>query len=427
MSGLKYYFKFGLALGILGLVVGQGCPLVLPNGNSSGISLYNNTTDRTNNNASFIGSEACKLCHPDIAKLHLLHGHAYKLNPISGSAPTYPAEATRSVVPNPPDGKTWDDIAYVIGGYIRKARFIDLDGFVLTDGVDGVNTQWNLAFPPNGNVAGWHSYQTGQVEPKPYDFSCFQCHTTGPMPQDANNPMFQDNRPGLIGTWAEEGVQCEACHGPGSKHVPNTEARDLYVDLNAVTCKECHNRPFNSTDGVIRASSGFIRHHEQAPEILASSGHSEFACTVCHDPHAGTNYDRDNAIRNECESCHSDQNMAFHQDKVFVNGDYVEYLDCESCHMPYATKSAAIAPAGEEFAGDGRIGDTKTHIFSINTNPVDYTAMFTSDLSAVNKDADGRASVTVDFVCMRCHNDVGNAFKLTVKSASDIALLLHGN
>jgi len=426
MSGLKIYLHIGFAVCLLALLVGQGCPAPLP-GDSSGTVLYDNTTDRTNNNAFYIGSETCIACHPDIGAQHLLHGHAYKLNPITGSPPVYPAEAARAGVPSPPTGKTWDDISYVIGGYIRKARFIDLDGYIMTDGVDGVNTQWNLAFPANGNVAGWHSYQADQVEPKPYDFSCFQCHTTGPIPQDANNTMFQDNRPGLIGTWAEEGVQCEACHGPGSNHIPNPSARDLFVDLDSVTCTECHNRPFNSTDGVIRASGGFIRHHEQGPELSASGGHSSLDCTTCHNPHAGTNYDRDNAIRNECTSCHSTQNMALHQGKVFVNGDYVEFLGCESCHMPYATKSAAIAPAGEAFAGDGRIGDTRTHIFRINTDPVGYTSMFTGDLSAVNKDADGKASVTVDFICLRCHHDVGNAFKLTIKSASEIALRMHAN
>ncbi len=33
-----------------------------------------------------------------------------------------------SRVPDPPEGYTWEDISYVIGGYGWKARFIDLEG-----------------------------------------------------------------------------------------------------------------------------------------------------------------------------------------------------------------------------------------------------------------------------------------------------------
>ena len=49
----------------------------------------------------------------------------------------------------------WTDISYVIGGYIRQARFIDLEGYTLVTGVTGVDTQWNLSFPPNGTEPGF--------------------------------------------------------------------------------------------------------------------------------------------------------------------------------------------------------------------------------------------------------------------------------
>ena len=92
--------------------------------------------------------------------------------------------------------------------------------------------------------------------------------------------------------------------------------------------------------------------------------------------------------------------MGFHAGKVYANGDYVETLTCVSCHMPYVTKSAASTLVGET---KGRVGDMKTHIFRISTDPVDYTAFFTPDKTRVAKDSSGRATVTVDFVCLRCH------------------------
>jgi len=67
-------------------------------------------------------------------------GHPYKLNKVeNGQPPEYPF----SEVPQPPEGYTWDDVAYVIGGYGWKARFIDHDGFIITGDADAT-TQHNL-------------------------------------------------------------------------------------------------------------------------------------------------------------------------------------------------------------------------------------------------------------------------------------------
>jgi hypothetical protein len=394
--------------------------------------IYNNTTDPTNDGATYIGSAACISCHqetdPDLVAKHAIHGHAFKLNRIEGAAPTYPAEGTRAGVPNPPAGFAYTNVAYVIGGYIRKARFVNASGFILTNDADGVDTQWNLTFPPTGTQAGFVPYESSgnfsPANPKPYDFSCFTCHTTGAQDQDAADPRFQDNRPGMAGTFEEPGVQCEACHGPGSKHPPDRFERDLYVGTGASDCGQCHTRGDDPT--VILASGGFIKHHEQWPELLASGGHASFRCIDCHDPHTSTNYDRDNAFVKECTDCHPDQTMALHAGLTFVRGDYSEVLDCESCHMPFASKSASIATATPAVVGpSGRMADMRTHIFRINPADEDFNSMFTPDGTRVSKDDTGRAAVTLDFVCLRCHNAVGNAFGLPLVAASVVAPGIH--
>jgi uncharacterized CHY-type Zn-finger protein len=294
----------------------------------------------------------------------------------------------------------------------------------------GIPTQWNLDFPPNGTVAGFVPYEPEATTPKPYDFSCFQCHTTGSLPLDEDFPEYQENRRGFAGTWQEPGVQCEECHGPGAEHFGTVAGQvqiskeRIFVDLTGdATCKTCHNRPYNDQSGMIPAKGGFIQHHEQWPELRASGGHAEFACTVCHDPHTSVIYDRANAIRASCLDCHPDASMAGHRGKVFERGDYREELSCESCHMPFATKSASAATAA--VVGEaGRMGDTRTHIFRISTATENYTQFFTEDGTQVRRDGDGRAAVTVDFVCLRCHNDVG-AFGLSVDRASEIGLRIH--
>lgn len=430
-----------LALGVMG-----GCPILFPPAtpndttgtdmtgtDTTGEMGYANTTDKTNNNAKYVGSTACMLCHTDVAAEQVVHGHAYKLNRVQGEPPQYPAAGTRAGVPNPPDGFTWADISYVIGGYTKKGRFIDKDGFILITGLTGVDTQWNLDFPPNGTVAGFVPYEADRTTPKPYDFSCFQCHTTGPLPQDEDFPEFQENRMGFAGTWEEPGIQCESCHGPASGHFTIADGQ-VKIDRSAVfvdttgadTCFECHNRPFNDDSGEILASGGYVKHHEQWPELRASGAHSAFTCTTCHDPHVSAVYDEENAIVQHCTDCHPNQTMALHDGKVFVRGNYTEKLHCESCHMTFATKSGSTATTA--VVGDlGRMGDTHTHIFRIDTREVDYTSMFSEDGKTVVRDDLGRAAVTVDFVCLRCHNGVGNAFELGLGPAADIADGMHGN
>lgn len=379
---------------------------------------YANMTDPTNGGATYIGSAACAVCHPSQGTLHSLHGHSHMLTKLAGAAPVFPAAATQAGVPEPPDGRVWTDITYVLGGFRWKARFIDSNGYLMTDGVDGVNSQWNLEFLPNGATPGFVSYEAGQVNPKPYAYACFVCHATGP-----SSTGHQDSLEGVEGTWSEPGVQCEACHGPGSRHPSNPSAGTIYVNPDAEFCGTCHRR--GEDVNVIPASGGFIRHHEQYQELLASP-HARLRCVTCHEPHTSSVYDAEHAIINTCGDCHPQTDMALHQGKIYVRGDYTEFLSCQSCHMPLATKSATTA--APEVAGPlGRIGDVKTHIWWINTNQVDYTAMFTADGSSVKKDSSGRAAVTVDFVCLRCHNATGNAFALTIRSATDIAPQMHSN
>jgi len=407
-----------LVCATLGLLTAGGCPPSTP---PDGTPVFNNTTDATNGGARYIGSSACGACHPEIGQTAFVHGHAQALQRIVGQRPAYPGETEPGQVPNPPTGRTFSDISYVIGGYLFDAQFVDDGGFVLTDGAAGVHTQWNLALEDNGTAAGFVAFLPTRTTPLPYSFDCFRCHTTGPRPASVAVPDRQDNRPGIEGTWAEPGVRCEACHGPGSNHVPNPSARNLFVDATAQTCARCHTAGEDPT--VIRAADGFISVNTQFAELRASGGHADFDCTVCHDPHVSAVFS-DAGIRNECTVCHTDQNMALHQGKVLTRGNFTEPLECQSCHMPYATRTASSAsPAVVGVVG--RMGDTRTHIFRIDTRPVDHTRMFAADGATVRKDALGRAAVTVDFVCLRCHNGIGSAFALTLEQAADIASVMH--
>lgn len=403
--------------------------LVCPPGGafpSPSLPIYNNASDPTNAGASYVTSASCAACHPSFFELHNRHGHAHAFQSTNGSAPMYPAEVTGPGVPDPPPGFDWSQIAYVLGGYTKGAYFINLDGFLMTTGGTGTSTRWNLANAANGTAPGFTPYEPTLVNLSlPHEVN--RRFTTGARPPQSMGPLSQDNRPGIGGTWVEAGVQCEACHGPGSNHVPRPAARDLFVDSSgAQSCRNCHSGSPGLEEGAIPARNGFISARSEWVELKASGGHASFACTYCHDPHRSTTYDRTNAIRNECRACHTTENMALHDGKVFTHPNgYTEVLSCESCHMPFAGRvvSAAVPEAVGPLA---RMGDSRTHIFRITTDPIDYTGFFTPDGSQVARDAQGRAALTADFVCLRCHNDVALPnLSFSVDRASEIAIGVH--
>jgi hypothetical protein len=320
-------------------------------------------------------------------------GHPWKLNKVvDGQPPDYPF----TEVLDPPEGYTWDDIAYVIGGYNWKARFIDQNGYIITGDADAT-TQYNFANEDVGTGTHWVAYHAGE-ENKPYD--CGPCHTTGysPWPPDAH----QDDLPGLVGTWAEPGVQCEQCHGPGSSHVANPHGVSMEVDRDSEQCGECHLR--GAPEGV-DASGGFIKHHEQYEELFQSK-HITLDCVVCHDPHAGVVQLRqagEQTARTQCENCH------FQQEKYQANEKHVALeVGCIDCHMPRVTKSA-VGDA-EKFTGDIR-----THMMAIDP---DQVGQFTEDGS------EALSQLGLSFVCQHCHVP-GSAVELTDDELRETAFGYH--
>ncbi len=394
---------------------------------------FANTSDITNDAANYVGSAACAQCHADIAALHRQHGHAAALTAVQGEAPTFVSNGVST--PTPPDSLAWTDISYLVGGARTAANFLATDGFQLTTGLTGVNTQWNLAFPPFRDAA-FTAYQAPATSPLEYGFDCFRCHTTDPVAQDTAQPRFQDSRPGIPGGWHEAGVQCEACHGPGGKHFATIagevriDRSRIFVDLTGTqTCMQCHSSRFGEPDGDILAADGFVAPNGQASELRASGGHSQFACGVCHSSHDSLTASRAAAIRNDCIVCHTTMNMAKHAGRVFRRGDYEEVLTCESCHMPFAVKTGTASLVDSlrsdgVLLGQGRVGDTRSHVFRLNAGNVDYRTFLSDDMTTVRRDANGMAGITLDFVCLRCHTGDG-LFPLSVARASEIGALIH--
>ncbi len=334
------------------------------------------TAGATTVGAEYVGSDKCGACHKETYESFLKSGHNFKLNKvIDGKAPTYPF----TKVENPPDGYTWNDISYVIGGYNWKARFMDKDGYIITDkpGATISDTtylnQYNFANPTVGKEAGWVTYNSGKPQ---LVYDCGSCHTTGYRPDG-----HQDNMKGIVGTWAAAGIQCEACHGPGSQHIANPYGVALKVDRSGEACGDCHRR--NAVE-VVDAKNGFIDHHEQYEELYQSK-HLTLDCVVCHNPHTGVvqlRQEQKPTTRTQCVNCHYQEAQ-----NAKVAKHAALRVACETCHMPRIGKSAW---------GDAAkfTGDIRTHLMAIDPT---QTAQFSED----GKTA--LSQIGLDFACKSCH------------------------
>jgi formate-dependent nitrite reductase cytochrome c552 subunit len=120
--------------------------------------------------------------------------------------------------------------------------------------------------------------------------SCLECHTTGFDTQ--------------TGKYAEEGVTCEACHGPFQPDHPQSP---MPITPNADLCGTCH----KTTTDEWRASV---------------HGQQGIQCQSCHDPHSQT--PKADSVTELCTTCHQEPGDSFTHSTHANAG-----LECSNCHM----------------------------------------------------------------------------------------------
>ena len=141
--------------------------------------------------------------------------------------------------------------------------------------------------------------------------SCLQCHTTGFDPS--------------TGGYAEEGVTCEACHGPFQ---PNHPAESMPVTPDADLCQKCH----KSTTDEWRAS------------VHSQTG---IQCQACHNPHSQT--PKADTVTGLCANCHKERGDSFTHGTHANSG-----LECSNCHMYTPPREGdpimGLVPTGHTFS-----------------------------------------------------------------------------
>jgi hypothetical protein len=342
--------------------------------------------------SDFVGSNVCRACHefrtdPDDCvagagnctyNTYITTGHPFILNATDGRAPAYPF----SEVPDPPPGLSWDDISFVAGGHGWSANFLDQNGFIIT----GDATQYNL------ETEEFVPFMSGETAA----YDCGRCHTTG-YSEGGN----QGGLPGIEGTWVEEGVTCEACHGPGATHVRTQSSDDILVTTAKELCGRCHS---GKVEGKVEAEDGLIAHEDQFDELMASPK-SFLDCADCHNPHESAKFAPEEAIIVDCINCHPTQTIGVPS---------MVFLDCEDCHMPFAVKSAVTEDEGASLEGD-----VHSHLFKIDPSK-DPSEMFFQE----NGQTFSKGFLTVNFACLGCH-DGRTASLHDVEWARQTATLIH--
>jgi hypothetical protein len=181
-----------------------------------------------------------------------------------------------------------------------------------------------LVLAPGCPEAKPRSYETAfglPLSPE-YERRCLECH----------------GQPNTLGAGAKGGIQCETCHGPGSKHLQAIAKGDsrsgivnpkrLNADDSIAVCAKCH--------------VGLTKFSDPAPEDLLVANqvvalkNSEcfiqtrktITCDTCHNPHEDAPVAIATSIK-ACLNCHSTE-AAPHAAICPVNAK----ADCLRCHMP---------------------------------------------------------------------------------------------
>ncbi len=165
---------------------------------------------------------------------------------------------------------------------------------------------------------------------------CFACHTTAA----AGATSLQTER-------ASAGVSCEACHGPGERHLAAVKAKDLKnlqiynpagldgLELSQEFCGACH-QSFDTVMGLEnQGGAGNVRF--QPYRIFNSRGHltedRRMSCIACHDPHGPLERD---PVKYDasCLACHLSTPKEPKTRARTAAPCPVATRACVTCHMP---------------------------------------------------------------------------------------------
>jgi predicted CXXCH cytochrome family protein len=369
----------------------------------------------------FVGSVSCRDCHTPEFGAWAASRHRSTLRPWAAGQPIplasaplpagYRVDPDGSAVGPGPDGKpVHARAAFFLGGRHREDLLVKMgDGRVQVFPV-AMDVDAGEPFEPIRALAGGTPPPADVVDfwtraGRNADLACYGCHATGQVLDVAGVSPGGLALP--ASRWAEPGVGCEGCHGPGGAHVeaaragkPSRVSILLGPQAGAASvtdaCAACHGlrdvlpSPFSRTpahrygepivsaaDPLLAVPSNFefrdpifsdLRPGTYQQEAIAflQSGCARgggLSCRTCHDSHSGAlteavaGADGGDAI---CAPCHAAIFAAGERHRLHAPG--TRGGRCLDCHMPAVLRGPGRSPARDHtmsppVAGPGQIAE----------------------------------------------------------------------
>jgi hypothetical protein len=181
---------------------------------------------------------------------------------------------------------------------------------------------------------------------------CFGCHTTASTTTNRFDPSH-----------VTPGVTCEACHGPGAKHVAAMKTGKIEEGRRAILdprrldpaasvdfCGACHRTRGDILQG---GFTGVVNVRFQPYRLENSrcwrNADARLACTACHDAHQPLALDPGSYDHN-CLACHAAASHEPARSPETGQSDHlgpacpVSTKDCVTCHMPRVELPSMHAP-----------------------------------------------------------------------------------
>ena len=239
------------------------------------------------------------------------------------------------------------ELPWFIGsGATARSYLVADDGYLFEAPVAYYSAarKWDLA-PAYDRYA--YPFLTRPVLP-----ACLACHAS------ALNPVAGTHNQYGAPPFAEPGISCERCHGPGDRHIASAKAADIVnparlpADRRDSVCAQCHLSgevramhpgatwsTYHPGDRLSDSIAVFVRagatpgitvtsHVEKlAQSACKQSAGDKLWCGSCHDPHGQRKSDRE-----MCLGCHGVTAAACAAK---------QHDDCTRCHMPKSSATDA--------------------------------------------------------------------------------------
>ena len=303
----------------------------------------------------YVGSDACIKCHAAQAgQVHTPMAHALEVAPdcrifnekaeltFRNGPYTYTvARDGRQITYRISDGKNSivAPILYCFGqGEVGQTFLFQRDNVLYETRVSYFEKLHGLDFTIGHRPAAPVSLDDalgralGGEEPR----ECFGCHTTGAV-QGVELKLDQ----------LRPGVGCEACHGPGEKHLAAIKAKKFDEpqifnpgglgghELSQVFCGTCHT---GFEQAMLQPGQGGMNNIRFQPyRMFNSRGHNtndpRISCLSCHNPHE--KLQRETAYYDQrCFACHLKTAQESKTERRSAPPCPVRTEKCVTCHMP---------------------------------------------------------------------------------------------